>query len=171
MSDIITPDVNPLVFAMERTGITLTELSKDVLLSKQYINKTEYGCFTNINERLVRWLALRLGDYYDENISTKQINTWYQNFRQYKRNSTRYRLSQIEGEPIKDSPPVGNFIYDNEAYREEFVKWRSKYWNSHYQFAKDMCIHPYTVKNFEDGDCKGFPQELRTLLIMLESED
>lgn len=160
---------NPLTFAVNRSTISYTELGADVLLSKQYLGKAKTGCYSDINDRLIGWIARTLSDYFDENVSTKQVNQWYHEFQIAKRNKILYKLSPVEGKPLDDAPVMNDYRYNNkEDFRIKFVMWRRTHWKSGLAFAQDMCIHPYTVQTYEEGGTKDIPGAIMDLLVWIE---
>lgn len=67
---------------------------------------------------------------------------------------------------LESKSPVANFGVPD--FRTKFINWRKSYWNSTYRFASDMCIHPASVDNFEEGKVRGIPGDLKLVLDWME---
>lgn len=182
---------DPVSYALELTGTKPTDLAKQLEISKQYISRAQLGCHVNLNKRLIQWIQISTAKEFDQQLSRSQVRNWYETFKLKKRQDSfdrikpeliSYRLSYIPKmrvdpelittldtlelpESFPESfpeAPVANFSVPD--FRTKFIEWRKSYWSTTYRFASDMCIHPASVDNYEEGKVQGIPGDLKTIL-------
>lgn len=176
---------DPVTYTLELTGIKPIDLAKQLELSRQYISRAQMGCHVNLNKRLVQWIRVGTSKEFEAPLSRVQIRIWYETFKMQRRQENfdrikpeviSYRLAYIPlqslGPEIEEEvsellgvsslAPVANL--DCVDFRTKFIKWRQSYWPSTYRFATDMCLHPASIDNFEQGTVRGIPGDLKAVL-------
>lgn len=186
--------LDPVTYALEVTQTKPIDLARQLDLSRQYISRAQLGCHVNLNKRLIQWIQVSTAREFDSPLSRTQVRNWYETFKLKKRQDSfdrikpaliSYRLAfvpqpRLGPEVVEDinsflgvstldtledyssQSPVANL--DCVDFRTKFINWRKDYWSSTYRFASDMCIHPASVDNFENGTVRGIPGDLKTVL-------
>lgn len=145
MKPIYTSNLqNPIAEARFKSGYSLERLGKHISLSKQYISRAEQGTYSGLNPALVNFAKNVL------EISQGQVMARYMHFQSSKRK-----------EVVRNVNPMllarrGSKLPGNKIFEE----WRSLYWTSSHNFATSFCIHPESVKNYEEGFISAIPEQL-----------
>lgn len=147
--NLIGSIVNPITEARIKLQMSGNSLARRLGLSKQYLSKAEQGTYTNLNPALLLWTSNVLG------IDRQKVNMAYWNFQKAQRLRTveeigPHFLSRAEG-----NTDPGHVL---------FRHWREGYFPSHIAFATAFCLHPETVKSYEDGIRPTMPFPLRQTL-------
>lgn len=135
---------NPIAEARIKSGNSLERLAKKISLSKQYISRAEQATYSGLNPGLVKWAADVL------NVSHGQIMSKYFAFQSWKRHLVAEQINPILLARRGASAP-GNVI---------FKEWRELYWGSSHEFSTAMCVHPESVRNYEDGALTRMPDQI-----------
>lgn len=151
--------MNPITKARNLSGIPTTRLAKELGVSRQYITRVEQGLYDNVNKKLLNWTADILFEE-DEPNSTKILedyNSWQWDHRKSSKDSKLLR-------PIEINPyHRPDIIY----YHKVFRSWRELYWDTTHGFCVDMCLHPSSVNNYEDGSLMKMPPTMKEVLSRL----
>lgn len=126
---------NPISRARSFEGYSLEKLGKKLGVSKQYLSRAEHGTYSGINRNLARWTASIL------ELSVREVDRQYSTFQSEKRRRT---VQTIAPDMLarKGSLEPGHVI---------FARWRAGWWSTQLAFCKDMCVHPQSVENYEEG--------------------
>lgn len=135
---------NPVSRARSFEGYSLERLGKLLGVSKQYLSRAEHGTYSGINRNLARWTAGVL------DISVHEVDRQYSSFQSAKRRRTAQNLQ----------PQILARRGSNEAGHVIFSRWRAGYWPTIIAFCKDMCVHPSSVENYEEGITPVMPVQL-----------
>lgn len=139
---------NPVSRARVKGGYSLEKLGKIVGLSKQYLSRAEHGTYAGLNRELVIWISKSL------EISPKSVKRLYESFQSEKRHDT-VRTRHIDFLARKGSSEAGHVL---------FRHWREGHWYSQIAFCRDMCVHPVSVENYEEGITLFMPAQLQDAL-------
>lgn len=144
---------NPLTEARSVANISANRLAKNLKLSRQYLSRADQGTYTNINPNLMNFTCEAL------NINSKHVMDLYRKFQEERRAETVERINPrlLSVEPIAEGSKQ-KFHY------EIFRNWREEYWFTISTFASQMCVHPGTVTNYENGQQSYMPYALRDSL-------
>lgn len=126
---------NPISRARAFEAWSLEKLGKKLGLSKQYLSRAEHGTYSGINRNLARWVANVL------DISVREVDRQYSAFQSEKRRLTAQNLA----------PALLARKNNNEAGHVIFKRWRESWWPTPLAFCKDLCVHPQSVENYEEG--------------------
>lgn len=126
---------NPVSRARSFEGYSLERLGKRLGVSKQYLSRAEHGTYSGINRNLARWVANAL------EVPVREVDRQYEAFQKEKRQHTAQNLAPVML-ARKGSKEPGHVI---------FARWRAGYWPTVIAFCKDMCVHPASVENYEEG--------------------
>lgn len=144
--------INPIIDARLRVVLSSTALAKKLGLSRQYLNRAEQGTYSSLNPALKKWTANTLG------IGVTDVEKRYLQFQ----NATR--AATVESvDPHKLERHENN---TNQPGYQIFEQWRSGYWPSSFAFSNAFCIHPETVRNYEEG----MRPEMPTLMVEILTE-
>lgn len=141
--------VNPIADARLKMAFSGPALAKRLGLSRQYISRAEQGTYSSLNPALVKWVSNAL------QISSTAVFQRYVQFQKTKRNA-----SLEETRPHRLIRNDGN----TEPGYVLFERWRSGYWPSSLAFANAFCIHPETIRNYEEGIRPEMPGQVKTIL-------
>lgn len=140
---------NPIIEARAETGMTLQNLGKRLGLSRQYISRAEQGTYSGLNKDLVKFTANQLG------ISAREVVRRYEAFQITTRRRTALNLNP-EVLARNGSSDSGYIL---------FGIWRGSYWPSTTSFSNGLCIHPETVRNYEEGITPAMPDPIQQALM------
>lgn len=126
---------NPISRARAFEGYSLERLGKKLGVSKQYLSRAEHGTYSGINRNLARWAANTL------ELSVREVDRQYNAFQSERRRLTAQNLAPTLL-ARKGSLEPGHVI---------FARWRAGWWSSQIAFCRDMCVHPQSVENYEEG--------------------
>lgn len=126
---------NPVSQARAMEGFSLERLGKVLGVSKQYLSRAEQGNYVKLNRDLLRWVSRRL------DIPVREVERQYTAFQSRKRERTARNLAPAML-ARRGSKEPGHVL---------FQRWRSGYWSTPIAFAKDMCVNPANVENYEEG--------------------
>lgn len=140
--------INPIIDARLQMSLSSTGLAKRLGLSKQYISRAEAGTYTSLNPALLNWAAHALS------IETLSVTKRYQMFQQARRRATIETINPHRLE--RHNSRVEGF--------KLFEHWRAGYWPSSMAFANAFCIHPETVRAYEEGIRPEMPLSIRNVL-------
>lgn len=149
-SSFIGSLANPVIDARMQIGINSNALAKKLGLSRQYISQAEQGIYSSLNPSLLRWVSSIL-DLHRQTVEQKYVL-----FQKAKRKAIVEKL-----EPEKLRRPEGSVKYGHFIFGD----WRSNYWSSAVAFAKDFCLHPEIVANYEEGLRPEMPILLKRILV------
>ena len=139
---------NPIVEARHLTGISLERLGRKLSLSKQYLSRAEQATFSGLNPGLLKWSADALS------VTSGKIMHEYYAYQA----ATRHRTQETINPQLlarRGSKLPGHVV---------FMNWRELYWISPTAFSNAMCVHPESVRNYEDGMISSMPDQLRKAL-------
>lgn len=139
---------NPIVEARHISGLSLERLGKRLSLSKQYISRAEQATYSGLNPALVNWAADHLG------VSKGAVMNRYFEFQRLVRNATKANVNPSLL-ARRGSKLPGHVIFTN---------WREEHWISPTAFSNALCVHPESVKNYEEGMISAMPDQLRKAL-------
>lgn len=148
--------VNPITDARMKLQMSSNSLARRLGLSRQYLSKAEQGTYTNLNPALLLWTSNALG------ITRQKVNEQYWNFQAATRKQTKDSIG-----PHRLVRAIGN----NETGSVIFKRWREGYWPSHIAFSSAMCVHPETVKNYEEQIGHTMPFPLKQALFEVDLID
>lgn len=135
---------NPIVEARHLSGLSLDRLGKRLSLSKQYISRAEQATYSGLNPALVSWAAENLG------VSKGAVMQRYFEFQKLVRSSTKDNVNPSLL-ARRGSKLPGHVI---------FTSWREMYWVSPTSFSNALCVHPESVKTYEEGMISAMPDQL-----------
>lgn len=139
---------NPIVEARHLSGLSLDRLGRRLSLSKQYLSRAEQATYSGLNPALVKWAADNIG------VTGGEIMKRYFKFQKTVRDDTRLNVNpQLLAR--RGSKLPGHIVFSN---------WRELYWQSPTAFSNAMCVHPESVRNYEDGAISSMPEQLRKAL-------
>jgi transcriptional regulator with XRE-family HTH domain len=141
--------INPIIDARLQISLSAVGLAKKLGLSRQYIQRAEAGTYTSLNPALLKWVANRLS------ISVGDVVKRYVQFQKATRFATVEKFDPHTLARQGNNTDAGHVIFEH---------WRSGYWNSSLAFANAFCLHPETVRTYEEGDRKEMPLAIRTAL-------
>lgn len=141
--------VNPITDGRIKLQMSLNGLSRRLGLSKQYISKAEQGTYTNLNPALLLWTSQVLG------ITRNQVNDRYWRFQKAQRRQTMETVAPHKLDRIGDNETPGYVL---------FKHWREGYFPSDFAFSTAFCLHPETVKSYEDGIRRTMPFAIKQVL-------
>lgn len=147
---------NPIIDARLKLSLSANALARRLGFSRQYISKAEQGTYSQLNPALTLWVANAL------QIEKGDVNRRYVAFQRATRNATKDKIN-----PHTLRRQEGN----TDAGWKIFEHWRAGYWPSHLSFSSAFCIHPETVKSYEDGLRKEMPPIIRQALTELDLID
>lgn len=139
---------NPVTDARLSISMSLNALAKRLGLSRQYISRVEQGTYASVNPNVVSWTAETL------EIPKKAVMDRYRAFQSATRKAT---AEDVNAHPLERRGSREN------GY-EIFARWRSGYWPSVISFANSFCIHPETVRMYEEGIRPHMPEQIREAL-------
>jgi transcriptional regulator with XRE-family HTH domain len=139
---------NPVSRARVKGGYSLEKLGKIVGLSKQYLSRAEHGTYSGLNKELVAWISHSL------EMSPKAVRSSYESFQSEQRHNT-VRTHHIDFLARKGSLEAGHVL---------FRHWREGHWYSQIAFCRDLCVHPVSVENYEEGITMFMPAQLQDAL-------
>lgn len=165
--------MNPITVARGNAGVSKSEFSKRMGLSRTWILRAEEGCYANPGTKLVEFSC------YNLDISHSEFFRRYRTFQANQRKRSAEHLEPIQivnrvkalsptpGPVNPDDCPVGSFpiinseddlenykaIYMNEIFKE----WRVDSFQNTVNFAKALCVHPSSVDNYERGNYDAMP--------------
>lgn len=140
---------NPIIDARMQVGINSNALAKKLGLSRQYISQAELGIYSSLNPALLRWVSNAL-DLHKQTVEQKYVL-----FQKAKRKATIEKFEPNVLRRPENTITPGHTLFAN---------WRSHYWPSAVAFAKDFCIHPEIVSNYEEGLRPEMPILLKRIL-------
>lgn len=135
---------NPVSRARTFEGYSLERLGKKLGVSKQYLSRAEHGTYSGLNRNLARWVANVL------DIPVREVDRQYNSFQSEKRRVTATNLK----------PQMLARRGSNEPGHVIFARWRAGYWPTVIAFCRDLCVHPASVENYEDGIIALMPAQL-----------
>lgn len=147
---------NPLTEARDAAKISANRLAKRLSLSRQYLSRADQGTYTNINPNLMEFTCTHL------NLNSKDVMDLYRKFQEDRRVETIARLNPdlLAVEHV----PGTKTKFHYEIFRE----WRENYWHTISQFSSQMCVHPGTVTNYENGLQSFMPYVIRDSLVQVK---
>lgn len=171
--------MNPITLARINAGISKSEFSRKVNLSRTWVLRAEEGCYSNPGSKLVNFTCETLM------ISKSEFNRRYQGFQKEVRTKSTELLEPIKVEHRVDSAdlddsvkrvlskttletaikmaPVGFMQTSSEnpieiTYMHQvFKKWRMGYFNAVIAFSRALCVHPSSVEQYESGSYDSMP--------------
>lgn len=150
--------MNPITYARMSAGLSKSELSKKLDLSRTYLIRAEQGCYVDPGKKLIPWTCRIL------NTDKDSLLERYKDFQFEKRSS------ELE---YRNPTPLGNNVIIppcrdqncSEIYPHKiFKEWREDYWNTIVGFAGAMCVHPASVEQYENGKLSSMPNQLQDAL-------
>lgn len=155
--------INPIRIARNNDNyISQAALAKKIGVSRPFIVRAEQGCYVEPGTSLTHYCAKLL------NLSPNKVVAKYKDFQRSQRIETltnKFHDVKKLGGPIAapmELDDEGKKIIFN---HQLFMEWREGYWNTVTAFSTDMCVHPYSVAHYEDGDMYGMPDQLREVMI------
>lgn len=145
---------NPIIDARLENQYSLNVLAKRLGLSRQYLSRAEQGTYKSINPKLISWVAER------KSISRSEVMRRYHAFQIATRKATR-----------EERPEVNRFReadYPNLKAWQAFAAWRADHWSSVISFCNSVCVHPETVRYYEEGIRYKMPEPLREALVQMD---
>lgn len=139
---------NPIVEARHHSGLSLDRLGKKLSLSKQYLSRAEQATYSGLNTALVRWAAEQNG------VSRGAIMQRYYEFQRMVRETTKINVNPSL--LARRGSKLPGYVV--------FTGWREMYWSSPTSFSNAMCVHPESVKSYEEGMISAMPDQLRKAL-------
>lgn len=139
---------NPIVEARHHSGLSLDRLGKKLSLSKQYLSRAEQATYSGLNNALVKWASEQNG------VSRGAIMQRYFDFQRIVRENTKTNVNPSLL-ARRGSKLPGHVI---------FTSWREQYWSSPTAFSNALCVHPESVKTYEEGMLSSMPDQLRKAL-------
>lgn len=147
---------NPITETRIDIGMSMNALAKRLGLSKQYMSRAEQGTYTSLNPDVIRWVAETA------NIPKGEVTRRYIAFQLATRMNTKEDI---------DPQKLIRRNNDNRPGYEIFEEWRSQYWPSVVSFSNAFCVHPETVKTYEEGIRPTMPEPIKKALSQLELLD
>lgn len=135
---------NPIAEARYKSGCSLDRLGRQLSLSKQYISRAEQGTYSGLNPALVKFAANVL------DVSNGQIMARYMHFQSLKRKNVIERVNPRLLARRGAKAPGGKV----------FAEWRQMYWTSSHEFATAFCVHPESIRNYEELILTKIPEQL-----------
>lgn len=140
---------NPITATRIDIGMSMQSLAKRLGLSKQYVSRAEQGTYTSLNPSLIAWVAETA------NIPKGEVCRRYNAFQAATRFATKEEVN-----PEK----LIRHESDGRPGHQIFEQWRSSYWSSVISFSNAFCIHPETIKTYEEGIRPTMPDPIRKTL-------
>lgn len=153
--------INPITRARNFSYYTSSQLAKELQVSKQYMNRVEQGIYDKPNNRVLDWAAEELNKTLEFEVTGAKVLAAYKSWQWDK------RMSVKEDKSLR---PVEINQYHNPEiihYYKLFKEWRERYWNTAHAFSVDMCIHPDSVNNYENGKFYKMPLQLKEIMSRL----
>ena len=152
--------LNPIRIARNMDNFSQVALAKNIGVSRPFVVRAEQGCYVEPGQVLTHYCARRLG------ISPTAVIEKYKAFQSSQRYETlnnKFDRIEVLAAPVavNSNEPVNKDLVFN---HQLFSQWRESYWNTVTQFSIDMCVHPYSVSHYEDGDMYGMPSQLINVL-------
>jgi transcriptional regulator with XRE-family HTH domain len=130
-------------------------LAKELEVSRQYVARVEQGLYEKPNHKLVNWASEVLNVKPEEIIDS--YSKWQWEHRFSVKNSKMLR-------PVGINPHYNpDIIYYHKLFRD----WRDLYWKTAHEFSVDMCMHPYPVTQYEQGESYKMPALLKEVMSKL----
>jgi transcriptional regulator with XRE-family HTH domain len=139
---------NPIVEARHMAGLSLDRLGRKLSLSKQYLSRAEQATYSGINPALTTWVA----DILDQ--PKGRVMNDYFAYQAATRKQTKNNVNPILLARAGSKLP-GHVVFSN---------WRAMYWISPTAFSNAMCVHPESVRNYEEGMISSMPDQLKKAL-------
>lgn len=139
---------NPITAARLDAGMSMNALAKKLGLSREYMSRAEQGTYVRLNPKLIAWVAE------SANIPVRSVIDRYANFQNATRITTKEEINPRILERGESDWP-GYML---------FTRWREDYWSSATSFSIALCIHPETVKSYEDGSRREMPERIKRVL-------
>lgn len=162
-SDVNPISENPLTeFRLAQSngaGWSLSKLSREIGVSESTIIRTEQGLYNDIPPRILYYLA-------DRFLSPGSVAAQYSRFQI----SRRHQL-YLHGRLELNFRKALTILCEKYPERNPFLLWRESAgvkgpgYKSRLAFCKDLCLHPSTVKRYEDGLAERMPDSMRNALM------
>lgn len=151
--------MNPIRVARNLETLSQGALATKLGLSRPYIVRAEQGCYVRPGTPLEHFVSRTM------RIPPQEVMRKYREFQSSQRKFTiEQRLYGMEklGAPaeISSEEDTKHIVFPHQL----FAKWREGYWATVTQFSVDLCVHPYSVAHYEDGDMYSMPEQLREVL-------
>jgi transcriptional regulator with XRE-family HTH domain len=154
VKDIEPRVINPVKQFRVSRGWSIKEMSEQAGVSVSTVTRTEQGCYNEIPPRLLGFIS---SDY----LSVGLVRSDFRRFKASQRDSVLVNREKRGGFLNVTDPRVWN--------TNPFVWWRLiNGWNSRLSFCKDMCLHPSTVKRYDDGTAVRMPEDIQIALTDIE---
>lgn len=140
------PLVNPLALYRANQSWSLDTCARKMDVSPSTIIRTEQGMYNAIPPIILRYLS-------DHHISRDAISHDYHRFQ------SLTRLRTLDGPAFLFWRPDLRAFIEADPVTNPFILWREGClrYQSRLAFCKDLCLHPSTVKRYEDGLAERMP--------------
>ena len=152
--------MNPIRIARNMENLSQSALARRLGLSRPFIVRAEQGCYDKPGTPLTHYCARVM------KINPTQVLELYHLFQSSQRKETLAKHAGIETLAAPVAAPLELDDKDREILfnHQLFQRWREGYWNTVTDFSVAMCVHPYSVAHYEDGDMYGMPKQLFEVL-------
>jgi transcriptional regulator with XRE-family HTH domain len=165
--------MNPVSYARYLANISTNALAKKLGVSRQYISRLEQGIYDKPNKELLNWTVstINRNTPTEKHVSHKAVEQLYKEWQWQKRESCAMSKSLRPVEVTewdivrqKAQNRQDDLIY----YHQIFAQWRGDYWTTTHAFCVDMCLHPSSVTDYEEGNTVTMPKNLRDVLLQMK---
>lgn len=167
--------MNPVAYARYLSTTSMTKLSRELKVSKQYISRLEQGLYDRPNPTILKWASEILNKSSDKPVNQKMVEQLYREWQWQQRESVKMSkmlkpLSVTHFDRVSQRAANGgneNVIY----YHTVFASWLESYWDSVHNFCVQMCLHPSPVADYVEGKTHSMPNKLRDVMAHLDLLD
>lgn len=153
--------MNIIAVARNVEHLSQAALAKKLGLSRPFVVRAEQACYNEPGQVLTHYVARAL------KLSPGEVIDNYRMFQSSHRKETiENKFGSIEklGGPVAAPYELDDTDKHIVFSHQLFQKWREGYWNTVTAFSVDMCVHPYSVAHYEDGDMYEMPGQLFNVL-------
>jgi transcriptional regulator with XRE-family HTH domain len=146
--------------------LSTTALAKRLGISRQYITRVEQGLYNEPNSDILNWACEVINNSarpeIEAQVNPDSLLQLYREWQWQKRESTKMSriLRILEVTEFDVARQQGNVIY----YHKIFGNWRRDYFPTTHALCVELCLHPVPVENYEGGNTRTMPKDIREVL-------
>lgn len=162
--------MNPISYARLLSTTSISQLARDLKVSKQYISRLEQGLYDKPNKEIMKWAADQINRHASRQISAADVERLYRAWQWKKREEEKANRGLQKVEVTKYDRISQEAEYGSEVlfYYKVFGQWVATHYDSPHKFCVAMCLHPSPVAEYIEGRARAMPKMLAEVLYKLD---